>query len=209
LQPHSVLDRISQLNPTLKWALDFVDCPDGFDHIAQCIQEHTCSAVTDASLKLPGVTAAFTLVGPTDQGQVKAAVHAVPGPIKEGNSYRAELSGILGIIILGHVICQHFNINQGSIHIRCDNESSLRVFGQGYVPNPSNDSFDLINAIWHMIKESPLKWTAEWILGHQDNYGIVTKRFALLNCEMDARAKQYLPYVATVVAKIMMNSNRD
>jgi hypothetical protein len=80
--------------------------------------------VTDASLKLPGVTAAFTLVGPTDQGQVKA-VQAVPGPIKEGNSYRAELSGILGIIILGHVICQHFNINQGSIHIRCDNESSL------------------------------------------------------------------------------------
>jgi hypothetical protein len=92
---------------------------------------------------------------------------------------------------LGHVICQHYQIPQGSIHIRCDNQSSLRVFGEGFVPNPCDDSFDIINAIWHMMKESPIRWTAEWIKGHQDDRGVVSDRFALLNCDMDALAKLY------------------
>ena len=186
----SVMDRISMLPPSLKWALDHVDAPEGFDTIAQAIQAGHCFAVTDGSLKLPCGTAAFTLVGPTAYGSVRA-VHAVPGPLSEGNSYRVELSGILGILVLTSIICQHYEITQGSIPIYCDNEKSLNVLTDWFIPNPEANSFDIINAIRRLLTESPLSWTGQWVAGHQDAYGTVTDRFAILNCEMDQLAGKY------------------
>ena len=106
--------------------------------------------------------------------------------------YRVELSGILGILILTSILCKHYNITEGKVHIRCDNEASLRVLNEWYIPSPTSDSFDLTNAIWHQLKASPLTWTGEWIEGHQDDLlTTVTDRFALLNIEMDALAATY------------------
>ena len=184
-------DHLEALKPSEKWAINYIDIPSNTDAIAQAISSFQCYAVSDASLdEICCGTAAFTLVGPSDENAIRA-VHKVPGPIKPGNSYRCELSGIFGIIILTRLImCQH-HITEGSVHVRCDNESCIRIFNYWFVPDPSEDSFDLVHAVWHMIRESPLKWTAEWVEGHQDDLGLELDRFALLNCAMDKLANTY------------------
>ncbi len=186
----SFADRIASLPPELKWAIDFISLPDGTDHIAEAIQNSHCFAVTDASLKYTTGATAFTLVSHTNHGRI-TAVNTVPGPLDDGDSYRSELSGIYGILVLIHLFCVHYNITHGAVHVRCDNESSLRVFDPWFIPDPSDNSFDLINSIWYLLQESPLVWTGEHVKGHQDETGRTMDRFETLNCEMDALAKTY------------------
>ena len=161
-------DRIQALPPEKKWSIDHISFPDGTEHIAQAIQTNHCFAVTDASLKHFTGASAFTIVGTTDLGRI-TAVNTVPGPINDGDSYRCELSGIYGILVLVSLLCEHHIIHHGAVHVRCDNLSSLRVFDSWFIPDPSDSSFDLTNSIWHLIKASPLTWTAEHVFGHQDN----------------------------------------
>jgi hypothetical protein len=144
---------IQALPPGLRWAIDYATAPTGTETIAQAIGLCQCYAVTDASLKDLIGSAAFILIGPTDIGQITGA-NTVPGSLKKGDSYRCELSGIFGIIILVHIICIMHNITEGSIHVRWDNASSLLVFNPWFIPDPSNQSFDIINTIWHLIKAS-------------------------------------------------------
>jgi hypothetical protein len=168
IPPHITLqDHIQALPPGLRWAIDYVNAPTGTATIAQAIALCQCYAVTDASLKDLKGAADFTLMGPSEVGQI-TGVNTVPGPLKKGDSYRCKLSGICGIIILIHIICIIHNITEGSVHVRCDNSSSLLVFNPWFVPDPSNQSFDILNAIWHLLKASPLQWTAEWVKGHAD-----------------------------------------
>jgi hypothetical protein len=188
--PTSLHDIIAHLPPEQKWAICYIDAPSGTLPVAQAISSFQCFAVTDASLKDGCGTAAFILVGASNDHAIRA-VNLVPGPIPNGNSFRCELSGIYGILVVIHIVCTIHNITSGSVHLRCDNRSSLRVFEPWFIPDPNSDSFDLINAIWQMLRTSPLKWTAEWVRGHQDKLGPVHDRFALLNCDMDELATQY------------------
>ena len=184
----SLNDLIARLPANEKWAIDHLDAPLDTHYIANAISAFQCFAVSDASLKDGCGTAAFTLVGPTTNDGSVTGVHRVPGPIGEGNSYRCELSGIYGILLIVRLICELHDITSGSVHVRCDNKSVLKIFNEGYVPNPSFNSFDLVQAVWSMLQCSPLTWTAEWVEGHQDDHGCVLDRFAALNCDMDALA---------------------
>jgi hypothetical protein len=184
-------DHVAALSDEERWALEYVDAPTGTAHIATAISSNHCFAVSDASLDSAQCgTAAFTFVGPTDANAIRA-VHPVPGPIRDGNSYRCELSGMYGIILLARIICTLHQVTSGSVHVRCDNQSVLRVFDPWFIPDPSEDSFDLVNAIRHLLRQSPLQWTAEWVEGHQDDLGLPLDRFAALNCAMDALANKY------------------
>jgi hypothetical protein len=124
--------------------------------------------------------------GSSQLGQI-TAVNTVPGPINDGDSYRCELSGIYGILVLCDLICcQHHGITQGAVHVRCDNKSSLLVFNPWFIPDPGKSSFNLTNSIWHLIKASPLRWTSEHVFfAHQEKTGLQLDRFASLNCDMD------------------------
>ena len=184
--------RIDSLPPDTKWALEFFEATMGTELIAQAIQDQHCYAVTDASFKDCTGTAAFIMVSTTDEGHIKA-VNTVPGPLKDGDSYRSELAGLFGIVLLTTIICQHHNITSGAVHVRCDNISSLHVFEPWFVPEPCMNSFDLVNAIWCLLQESPINWTAAHVKGHQDSKprSHPLDRFEILNCHMDALAKEY------------------
>ena len=189
--PALLATRIATLPPEKSWAIDFIETTFGSHQVAQYIHQGTCLAVSDGSLKHTTGAAAFTLVGPTDLGQIHA-VNTVPGPIKEGDSYRCELSGIIGIVTLIHILCLHHDITTGAVHVACDNKTSLRVFDSWFVPNPSEESFDLVNALWHMLKESPITWSCEHVYGHQDTKSKEPlTHFEALNIEMDALANEY------------------
>jgi hypothetical protein len=193
LPPPSTLDEaLAQLPTEQRWAIDYIDAPTGTSLIHQAIVAGQCFAVTDGSLKNGTGTSAFTLVGPTDEGQIKA-VNVAPGPLKDGDSYRCELAGLYGVITLAQLVCTLHAIPSGSIHVRCDNQSSLRVFAPWFIPDPSDESFDLVNGIWQLLRESPLTFTAEHVKGHQDRHADIQslERFERLNVAMDALATTY------------------
>ena len=60
------------------------------------------------------------------------------------------------------------------------------------MPDPNEESFDLIQAICETYRESSLNWTAQHVKGHQDNHSARTlTRLEQLNVEMDREAKAY------------------
>ena len=73
--PTSLAATIATLPPTVKWAFDFLDGLHNSAAIAQAIANRTCVAVSDRSLKSPIRTAAFALVGTTDDHMIQG-VHA-------------------------------------------------------------------------------------------------------------------------------------
>ena len=88
--PISFADTIATLPPTMKWAFDFLYGLPNSEAIAQAIINHSCITVSDGSLKSPIGTAAFALVGTTDDHIIQG-VHLTPGPILDGNSFRCEV----------------------------------------------------------------------------------------------------------------------
>jgi hypothetical protein len=61
----------------------------------------------------------------------------------------------------------------------------------GYIPEPKEDSFDLVNAIYHLKSSSPIQWTAVHVKGHQDKLTSQLTFLEKLNVRMDKLAKTY------------------
>jgi hypothetical protein len=189
---NSVLSRALQNLPDdAHWAVRNVLFDDNGLTIANAFQNGTAVAVSDGSLKHAFGTAAFVLEGANHDHRING-VNQVPGPIKEGDSYRCELSGIYSVILLGDTIAKVHEVADGSATIACDNESSLLIFEPDYIPDPSAESFDLIQAIWSILQTTPIRWSTVHVRGHQDKHGLAgLSRLELLNVEMDNAAKRH------------------
>jgi hypothetical protein len=158
---------IAFLPPESKWALKHMVFADGGQAVATAIQNRTAIAVSDGSLKLQIGTSAFIVTVAGNKYPVVGA-NVVPGQVNVGDSHRCELSGLYGIIVVCHLIVKVFDIKEGAVHVACDNEQALKVFHPDFLPDPQQANFDLVNAIWGLLKESPLAWSYEHVYGHQD-----------------------------------------
>jgi hypothetical protein len=148
--------------------------------------------VSDGGLKLGLGTAAFVIEGQGPEGRIRG-VNQVPGPIKEGDLHRCEVSGLYAVILTVKEICQIHNIKEGDITICCNNTTTLEIFDPDYLPNPKRVNFNITSACWALKNTVPILWDTEHIKGHQDR---VTPYHALshkskLNVEMDSTAKAY------------------
>ena len=111
--------------------------------------------------------ASFIITNGTDSPPIIGA-NLVPGPIKEGDSLRCELAGLYGIVhMIEHISC-HYKISKGSVHVACNNEQALKVFHPNFLPDPQQANFDFQNALFALLKESPISWLCEHVKGHQD-----------------------------------------
>jgi hypothetical protein len=118
----------------------------------------------------------------------------VPGCVRDSDSLRCELSGIYAVCVIISVIASHFGLTSGAIHVACDNQEALRVFDPEFYPNPQRANFDLVNAIWKLLQDSPFQWTCEHVYGHQDTkrkHFTPLARLARLNVSMDHTAKWF------------------
>ena len=173
-----------------KWMSQHLYLPDNGEAIAAAIQSHKAIAVSDGSLKLNVGTAAF-IITTLDNSNPIIGSHVVPGKVEDGDSLRCELSGLYGILSIISVITQRFSISQGLVHVACDNKQALTVFHPDFLPNPQYANFDLFQAIWSMVVQSPLTWTSEHVKGHQDSKKRHQPLTPLerLNVKMDRLAK--------------------
>jgi hypothetical protein len=140
---------------------------DNGEAIAAAIRNGSALAVSDGGLKFGLGTAAFVIEGNNEQGRIRG-VNQVPGPIKEGDSHRCEMSGLYAVSVLIKEICCLHKIEEGSITICCDNTTALQIFEPEYLPNPKQPNFDLTSACWHLKTTSPIQWKAVHVKGHQD-----------------------------------------
>ncbi len=188
---------ILNLPASAQWAVNRLHRQDDGEAFAQAILNGTAIIVSDGSLKLQLGTAAFILEG-TENVYIEG-VHAVPGPIQDGDSHRCEVSGLFGAVILANLIAQLHNITTGKVTIACDNQAAINIFDPNYLPKPKSRNFDLVNALHHALQSSPFEWDPHHVLGHQDSkrrHQPLT-HLELLNIYMDKRAKAYWSHVLT------------
>jgi hypothetical protein len=92
-----------------------------------------------------------------------------------------------------NTICHLHGIHQGSIISGCDGKEALRKsFSPHNAAKTKGSQFDLLSAIWAVIKSSPITWKFRHIKGHQDeDVNATLDRWAILNIHMDGLAKMY------------------
>ena len=185
-------DTLRNLPPDAHWAVQRCNTfTDDGTYIAEAIRQGEAVSISDGSLKHAFGTAAFVIEGPTKLHRI-VGVNIVPGPLSDGKSYRCEISGLIGAVLIINAICKLHNITSGSVTIGCDNESSILIFDPGFVPNPQKDSYDMVMALWTLLRESPITWNAIHVDGHQDDKkNFPLTRLENLNVEMDSTAKAF------------------
>jgi hypothetical protein len=178
----------------MRWAVAKYAVVDGGKTLAEAIRNGIAIAVCDGSFKDEFGTAAYVLEGETSTNRI-VVVLVTPGTDDDQSSYHSELSGLFGVLVMVHFICEQFAITDGAIEVGCDCKSALRhVFGKGPSFNPgiTDTDYDLHSVIRKMLENSPITWKWRHVAGHQDNDGIEElDRWARLNIEMDSLAKVY------------------
>ena len=105
---NSLEQRIKDLPEEARWAIQHLNLTDNGVTIAQAISQGKAVGVSDGSLKHGLGTAGIVLEGEDDTNRIRC-VNKVPGPIKEGDSHRCEMSGLYGLVLLVKTICQLHN----------------------------------------------------------------------------------------------------
>ena len=192
-QTNTSLSQILQtMDPSLKWAIDRANIPNEGATLAAALTSGESVAVSDASLKDGLGTAAFVLEHtPTLERAV--GLNIVPGPIEDGDSYRCELAGLIGILAMVNAICQANQVTNGRLRIACDNISTLWALTKHFVPNPNQRSFDLVSCLHSLVVECPIQLDPQHVYGHQIDKKARSSltREEQLNDEMDNLAKAY------------------
>lgn len=194
---HTGTSPISNHPPTVipEWHGIVLHPPDDFEPLILGIQSGTAIAVTDGTFK-DGLGAAAFVISPTldsPSTETFTLVNHTPGSPQDMDAYRAELGGIYGIIRTVQDLCQAADVHQGSVTIACDCVSALRNITSPHNPPPSRPHHDMLSAIRHMLRNSPLSWSFQHVRGHQDDslaYQLLNQ-WAQHNVDMDAAAKSY------------------
>jgi hypothetical protein len=167
---------------------------DDGDIVAEAIRNRTAIAVSDGSFKDTYGTAAWVLEGDSSDGRIVGRVIA-PGNDVDHSAYRSELSGILAVMIMVKHICEHHKIKEGAVELACDGLSAIdKAFSYVSLLHIDEPDFDLIAAIKHQWRYSPILWKVRHVRGHQDKHTAINNldRWSRLNVEMDQLAKAYI-----------------
>ena len=145
-------------------------------------------------------TAAWILA--LDRNRYIVGRHQVTGNAVDQCSHRGELSGLLGGVTDVNALCLEFNIDRGRGQLYCDGLGAVSI--ATYIQHklsPSHPHFDIINALFCSLQDSPLAWSFHHVYGHQDN-GIELSELsdeAYYNTLADQHAKNKLTETLTAI----------
>jgi hypothetical protein len=166
---------------------------DGGTILATVIQQESCIAVSDGSFKDQHGTAAWVMEAETSRGCIVGDC-VTPGNPSDQSAYRSEIAGLFAIGLMASVLCEHHHIQSGRITIGCDGLSALlnSSTDEDFIVQATRPHYDLLLATRTILQSAPIQWTAHHVKGHQDDdLTAILDRWAVLNIEMDARAKTY------------------
>ena len=176
------------------WMVEDLQHSDAGLILLEALTSGTAIACSDGSYHLGISTSAFTLQGSTDEGRIDA-VNQIPGDADDQTSYRAELGGICGIISVLEALLlayPHIRTLRLSIIISLDNASAINSCQHSHPPRPDQPCYDLLLDIFYRLKALPIEVTWHKVEGHMKEKGKVMDRWAVLNDQMDSKAKQHL-----------------
>jgi hypothetical protein len=119
-------DAIENLPPGSRWAVSRFDATDNGSRIAQAIRDGKAIALSDGSFK-DGFGTSALVIEAEDSDDNIIAVDVVPGNTDDQGSYRSELAGIFGQVIMVDTICKVHGITQGAIECGCDGEGAINT----------------------------------------------------------------------------------
>jgi hypothetical protein len=82
------------------------------------IRDGSAGAVSDGSFKDKFGTATFTIIDGCDSSII--GLNIGPGHPSDQGTYRSELVGLFGIILVVNALCLWADISEGAIEIGCD-----------------------------------------------------------------------------------------
>jgi hypothetical protein len=138
---------------------------------------------------------AMILQGATAIGEA-SAMNRVLGKPEDHDSFRSELSGLIGIATLVKLLCEYFNITDGALEVACDGLSALNdAFDLQQHVSTKTPHYDLVIATRRIIQSSTqLTWIYRHVRSHQDNLREYEEldRWEQLNVKVDDSTKTYL-----------------
>ena len=163
---------------------------DAGEEFALQIQQGQGQAIRDGSYKTGRSSSAYKSMNT----KAVKGYNIIPGRSDDQSSYRGELGGILGIVVMAKAVCRKHSVNTGSLEIGCDNIGALKAISGGRTPNCRWNSYDIISAIKHEMETSNITWTFKHVTGHQDDKKTYDEldEWAQANVWADKEAKAYL-----------------
>ena len=128
----------------------------------------------------------------SDRGYAITGENVSPGRQQDQSAYRAELSGLLGVVLHAESAwgtASHRTI----IKVGCDCLSAIRVITTEWEADTAQTPHgDLIHAVRSAIRQSRITWHFHHVRGHQDTKkGAQLDHWEQMNVDMDERAKKH------------------
>ena len=184
------------------WAVSKLRSKDEGKSIAEAIQAHQAIAVSDGSGSPTLLSSAFILTAKSARlAKTLHPVHGgniVPSNASEMDSYRAELGGVMGVLVTLQILGELHGITEGSLVLGLDGDEARKAIFDYDLPKVDAPSYDLIRSIKSKLQSLPFTVTSRHIKGHQDKLAHRSQldRWANLNIDMDTQAKAILAKAA-------------
>ena len=190
--PTNIDELIASQPQWIKGILYVHEWPDDMTEICNALRQGNLEAVADGSYKKPqGIGTTAWIVTTYDSSSECTGASQVPGNADIMESYRAEIYGILSIIVFIDLIADHFHIDEGHITIACDNiEAGKNTIQNWTKHSPQVKHFDLLWQTWEIRKKRKTKWTYRHVKGHRDRHTKNLDKWERRNIRMDDTAKR-------------------
>ena len=198
-QPHEPLSTPQTLHfgslclipPKIDWFMKHIIFSPSTSSLLQHLIQGTALGVSDGSFYPEhNVGACSWILATPDGSEYVSGGGIIPGDPLEQNAYRSELGGQLGLAAFISAIQFPIIINP-SITIACDGKAALDKVNIAkkaiHCKDKQADFLSIISDLW---LNSCFTINKTHVYGHQDDTGRRLTRLEILNCQMDARAKQ-------------------
>jgi hypothetical protein len=202
LQPGMTLqEAVTMLPESEKWAVESCNIPENVDFvIAQAIRNGIAVAASDGSFdEATGIaTSGYQLCSATTELQFDNSITGAnqsPGEAEDQSSYRSELAGILGVLVMVQSLCTLYEIQEGAIEVALDNKSAAEQSAGDWLLRPRQRDYDMLLDIRSWLQVLPIQVNFRWVKGHQDSSppsnGRELDAWAKMNITADALAGQF------------------
>jgi ribonuclease HI len=194
-------EAVTVLPESEKWAVESCNIPENVDFvIAQAIRNGIAVAASDGSFdEATGIaTSGYQLCSATTELQFDNSITGAnqsPGEAEDQSSYRSELAGILGVLVMVQSLCTLYEIQEGAIEVALDNKSAAEQSAGDWLLRPRQRDYDMLLDIRSRLQALPIQVNFRWVKGHQDSSppsnGRELDAWAKMNITADALAGQF------------------
>ena len=188
----ATLNSILLNHPDAQWICQWISKPDDLQALVKDMYTGRAIGISDGSYKDSWKLCSAGWIIWTDQSELRGG-GTIPGPEDASTSYRGELGGILGLVLMVHVLetlfppPEHYDIRIG-----CDGLSALgrSLLTEREFFQPVKKDYDLVARIIDYKQQIKGDILPFHVKGHQKDKGQPLTLAAILNNRMDTLAKE-------------------